>query len=97
MAWKTTSHGKLMILAPVLKSAVDSENDESISKHMKLTTRANADSRCHGHLVFKVIDSRPECHAFESSTHHVGKAMHVKFVEAPTSSRWWGVEVRKRR
>ncbi|GFT42328.1 hypothetical protein TNCV_1786301 [Trichonephila clavipes] len=47
-------------------------------------------------LVVKVTDSWPACHEFESSTAedlpYMG-AVHVKSVEAQTSSRWCGVEV----
>ncbi|GFX95615.1 hypothetical protein TNCV_4826291 [Trichonephila clavipes] len=49
-------------------------------------------------LVAKVTDSCPACHEFQPSAAEdppYRGAMRVKSVEAQTSSRWCGVEVRR--
>ncbi|GFY10649.1 hypothetical protein TNCV_2194701 [Trichonephila clavipes] len=49
-------------------------------------------------LVVTVTQSWPACHEFESKSSEAPScrgAMHVKSVEAQTSSRWCSVEVRR--
>ncbi|GFW60207.1 hypothetical protein TNCV_1842881 [Trichonephila clavipes] len=55
---------------------------------------------CRSSLEVKEMDLWPACHEFEPSTAEDPPRrglMHVKSVETQTSSRWCGVEVRKRR
>ncbi|GFV45034.1 hypothetical protein TNCV_907811 [Trichonephila clavipes] len=49
-----------------------------------------------GSLVVKITDSWPACHDFEPSTAEdtpCRGAVHIKSVDAQTSSHWCGVEV----